>query len=472
MQHVINQTVQNASVGVPQAQDGIGLLFFDCPTNSVVTGSGFSLDTPYLLTKLGDLEALGITAAFDSTNGTRIHQDVSDFYTEANLGSLIWVVMTNVAGTFSSYISATNGAHDKAIIATGNGTFSQKAKIVGYCYLVPTTATGSGDFPSDVAASISAAATKQATMSGLGYPYYAVVDGYAMNPAKTASTLATATSFNAPYVSLNIGAIHPNGVSAMGAYLGKLSKISIGTSPGFVDNGNGAINFDAAYLTSGLYIAPSTGTLTVGDIATVFGVAGTDTVTYNGVTYQVGSQFTVVSGHTTYTATGTAYVCENVKNILSLSPSNASGTGDIDILGSKQFLFIRNFSGSSVSGLYWNDGATCEPSTQTIVEAPQVRIANHFLDAARSFIINYAINAQVITDNSGNVSKLWSVPLQSLFAKTYFDPLANGSGTGDINSGTLTITGVNFKATKQLSYTITINQNQTCWSVTSNITLQ
>lgn len=597
MKHLVVQTVQNAQIGVPQSEDGIGLIFFDCPTNTVVTGTGFNLDTPYLITSLADLVALGLTAAFDTTNGTRIYQDVSDFYNEAAIGTLLWVVLTNVAGDFSDYIATVNGAHDNCIIQTGVADFTQKTKIVGYAYKVPTTAnTGSNDFPTDVSLTITAAKTKQATMSGLGYSYYYIVDGYNMNISRTAATLGSLFTYAAPYGSLCITGVHPNGVSAIGAYLAKLSKISIGTSPGFVNDGLGLINFNDAFFTNGLYVAPGTGTLTVGRICTVFGnsitvaetkssvtftpnvalsgtgrnaqvyaiingqavnlgyisvadgasaatvatnmvsainaqtvntgftatsatsnltvtapagaggiynglqifyrisnaanvyvdypynlAGGTDAkssttqsdwaVTYNGVTYTYGQSFTVVTGFTTYTSVLGGFAVQSVTSVKSLSPSNATGTGDIDLLGAKQYLFIRTFAGSNVSGLYWNDGATCEDSSYTIVEAPQVRIANHYLDAARSFIIRKSINAQVITDAAGNVSPVWASPLQAQFSKLYFDPLANGTGTGDINSGTIVITGVNFKTTRQLSYTITINQNDTCWSVQSSITL-
>ena len=594
MKHLVKQTVANDQVGVPQSDDGIGLIFFDVPQTAAA--SGWAFDTPYLLTSLKDLTDKGINAAFDTANGTRVYQDVADFYTEAATGTLLWVVFTNVAGNFSDYIATVNGAHDNCIIQTGVADFNQKAKIVGYAYLIPTTATtGSNDFPTDVSETITAAKIKQATMSGLGYSYYYIVDGYAMNVSKTPATLGSLFSYNAAFGSLCITGVHPNGVSAIGAYVAKLSKISIGTSPGYVDDGNGLINFSDAFLTNGIYIAPSSGTLTVNRNCTVFGkdnsiaevkasvtfspnvsfsgtgrkatiyaqingqnvtlgtfsvadgatatavatglaaaiqantnvsytatstganitvIAPTGTgalangttiiysifndagsgltpsyymsggvnsytttksdwsVVYNGVTYKYGDTFTVVTGFTTYTSTTGGYVIQSPTSVKSLSPSNASGTGDIDLLGAKQYLFIRTFAGSNVSGLYWNDGATCEDSSYTIVEAPQVRIANHFLDAARSFIIRKSINAQVITDAAGNVSPVWAAPLQAQFAKLYFDPLANGTGTGDINSGTIVITGDNFKQTRTLDYTITINQNDTCWSVNNTITLK
>jgi len=592
MKHLVKQTVANDQVGVPQSSDGIGLIFFDVPQTAAA--SGWAFDTPYLITSLKDLTDKGIDAAFDTTNGTRVYQDVADFYVEAAIGTLLWVVFTNVAGNFSDYIATVNGAHDSCIIQTSVEDFNQKAKIVAYAYLVPTTATtGSNDFPTDVSETITAAKIKQVTMSGLGYSYYYIVDGYAMNVARTPATLGSLFTYNAAFGSLCVTGVHPNGVSAIGAYVAKLSKISIGTSPGFVDDGNGLINFSDAYLTNGIYIAPSTGTLTVNRNCTVFGKpltiaetkasvtftpnvslsgtgrtarvyvtqnglgivigyfavadgatatdvatglkdainaatsytgytatsasanltviapAGTGalyngrvvnysiynsnmnsysytltggvnsytttkadwSVVYNGVTYKYGDTLTVVTGFTTYTSTTGGYLVQNPTSVKSLSPSNASGTGDVDLLGQKQYLFIRTFAGSNVSGLYWNDGATCEDSSYTIVESPQVRIANHFLDAARSFIIRKSINAQVITDAAGNVSPVWASPLQAQFGKLYFDPLANGTGTGDINSGTIVITGVNFKQTRTLDYTITINQNDTCWSVNNTITL-
>jgi len=280
MKHIVSQSVQNDQIGVPQSEDGIGLIFFDCPTNTVVTGTGFNLDTPYLITSLADLVAYGLTATFDTTNGTRIYQDVADFYTEATIGSLLWVVMTNVAGNFSDYIATTNGAHDNCIIQTGVADFAQKTKIVGYAYKVPTTATtGANDFPTDVSETISAAKVKQDTLSGLGYSYYYIVDGYAMNVARTPATLGSLFPYASPFGSLCITGVHPNGVSAIGAYLAKLSKISIGTSPGFVNDGLGLINFNDAYLTNGLYIAPSSGTLRANAVATVFGKSVTISAT-------------------------------------------------------------------------------------------------------------------------------------------------------------------------------------------------
>lgn len=438
MQHPINITVINDAVGISQPNDGIMMMFI----KAVAVGGTFALNTVYPLTSANDLVALGIDAAYDSTNNVAVYQQVTEFYEEAGEGAFLWLVGVAKATAFATFAASTT--FQDLVRYTAQADPANRAKMLGFCYDVPTVAQSAADFPADVTASLTAIQAAQLDMFNQGYQWSAIVDGYNMISTATPASIGTMATKACPSVSLCITGTKPNGVSAVGLALGRFARISIGHGFGAVQDG--PRNTSAAFLTNGVSI-PTTGTLTVGDTYTVYGPDGA-TVTYNSVTYAVGKSFIAVIGFTTFTATGGGYVVDNYNPVQSLSPAS------IDLLGQKQFMFLRTWFNHS--GFYWNDGATCEQPTKQLSTQEYNRVANSLSASALAFFIDEMGKNLPLDTRTGNVDQGYLNGKQAQFYDQSINPLTVSAGTGDITNGSITITGPNFNATKTLNFTLLI----------------
>ena len=283
MQHDISISVINNSVGQPQQSNGIMMLFMQ----AVAVAGTFSLNQPYLITSPTDAANLGINAAYDTTNGTAVFQQINEYYNEGGTGKLLWIVGVPLNTAYAAYVAS--ATFDAMIAYTAQADPANRAKIIGLCYAPPTTLQSATDFPADVLATLPALQAKYLTLFALGYQFSAVVDGYNMSSTVTPATIGTLATMTNYAISLCITGTQPNGVSAVGLCLGRFSKISIGHGLGAV--ADGSVNTTTAYLTNSIVTTPVS-VLVVGHIYTVFGGVATDTVVYNGVTYTVGQSFT------------------------------------------------------------------------------------------------------------------------------------------------------------------------------------
>lgn len=438
MQHPINIAVLNDAVGIPQSTDGIMMIF----AKAVAVAGTFALNTPYLLTSPDDLTALGITEAYDTTNSTAVYQQVSEYYAQAKTGALLWLVGVAKATPYATFAASTT--FQDLVRVTAQADPANRAKMLGFCYEVPAAAQSASDFPADVTASLTAIQTAQLNMFNQGYQWSAILDGYNMSSTVTPATIITMATKACPSISLCITGTKPNGVSSVGLALGRFSRISIGHGFGAVEDG--PVNTNTAFLTNGISI-PTTGTLTVGDTYTVYGPAGA-TVTYNSVVYQVGAVILVVTGFTTFTATGGGYVVDNYTTVQGLSPTY------VDQLGQKQYMFLRTWLNHS--GFYWNDGATCEQSTKQLSTQEYNRVVNSLSASALNFFINEMGKNLPLDVRTGNVDQGYLNGKQAQFYDQSINPLTVSGGTGDITNGSMVMTGPNFNATKTINFTLVI----------------
>lgn len=435
MKHQINTTVINKSLGVPVSSDGVMMLV----CKAVAVTSTFALDTAYLCTKVDDLATLGITAAYDTTNGVAVYKQASEFYAQAGDGAKLWLVGVAKATAYATYVA---GSTFKGLIrGTATADPLNRVKMLGMCYDVPSATQSSADFPTDVTDTITALQATQVTLFNEGFPFSAIIDGYNMSSTVTPSTIGTMATKGKYSISLCITSTKGDGVSQVGYALGRFARISIGHGFGAVNDGSTVAT--SAYLTNGITIA-ATGTLTVGQVYTVAG----GSITYNSVVYTVGQSFTCVLGFTTFTTSAGGYVINNSTPITSLTPS------DIDSLGEKQFMFLRTWS--EHSGYYWNDGATCEDSTLPLSTQEFNRVANYFASASRSYVIDTMGSSVPIDKVTGLVSDSYTIMLQGDFDRQYIAPLREGTGTGDISDGKVTFVG-------------TPNGTQVAWTITIKI---
>jgi hypothetical protein len=443
MDHEISISVINDSVGIPPSADGIMGIFVE----GVAVGQTFLLDTPYLLTQLSDLDALGINAAYDATNGTAVYQQVSEFYAQAGDGALLWLIGVATGTAYAGYVASETFA--SIIRFTAQADPLNRVKIIGLCYQPPTILQTATDFPADVAATITALQTVQETLFQQGYQFSAIVDGYNMNSTITPVNLGTQATNTAYAVSLCITGTKPNGVSAVGLALGRFARITIGHGFGAV--ADGGINTISAYLTNSISTTVNS-VLIVG--ATYLVMDGA--ITYNAVVYQPGQKVTVVMGQTSYLSTSGGYLAENVTPVGNIPGTQVKGLSPASIkaLGQKQFLFIRTWFGQS--GLYWNDGATCNPSTKALSSQEYNRVVNALSADALSFFIQEINSGLPLDKTTGNVAQAWLNAKQQEFYDTYIGPINSDGGTGDITDAALVVTGNNFLATKTLNFTLQI----------------
>lgn len=431
--HKITITIPTSAVGVPVDNTGV----MGAVIKGAAVSDGLQLDTLYPLIQLSDLEALGVDAAYDVTNSTAVHQQVEEFYAQAGEGALFWLQVTAKANAFASYVGS--AAFYAYIEGTAGADPGKQVKIVGLCYDVPAAVQSSAAFPADVTATVTALQTVQKDLFSKGYCFSAIVDGYNMSSTVTPQTLPTQATNTAYAVSLCITGTLGNGVSAVGLCLGRFARISIGQGLGAV--ADGAINTSTAYLTNGILI-PAGGTIIVGQSYTVKG----GTVLYNAVTYTTGQTFVAVSGHTTFTTADTGYVLNGSTDITTLQQA------DIDALGDDQFLFITKVQ--SISGLFWNDGATCTATTSFFSSQEYMRVACQVAFNARAFFTLLRGQGLPTDITTGALDPTFCVAKQQSFYQTYISPLTQAAGSGDIVDGSITITGATYAADGQLNFVI------------------
>lgn len=431
--HTITITIPVSAVGLPVDDTGVmGMII-----KGVAVNGGLQLDTLYPLTQLSDLEALGVTTAYDTTNHTAVHQQVSEFYAQAGPGALLWLQVTAIANTYAAYLAS--AAFATYVQQTAAADPGKQVKIIGLCYDVPTAVQAVSAFPADVTAAVTEAQVIQKLMFAQGFCFSFIVDGYNMSNTVTPQTLPTQATNSAYAVSLCITGTLGNGVSAVGLALGRFARTSIGQGLGAV--ADGAIATNSAYLTNGILI-PAGGAIIVGNTYVVQG----GSVVYNGNTYQAGQSFVCVAGHTNFTTPDTGYVLNNSTNVTSLQPT------DLVTLGGDQYLFITPVQG--ISGLFWNDGATCTSPTSFFAMQEYMRVACEMAFQARAFFTLLRGQGLPTDVTTGALDPTFCAAKQQSFYQTFISPLTQAAGSGDIVDGSITITGPTYAADGNIKFVI------------------
>lgn len=508
MRHTITTTIVNTPTGIPGSSDGVMMMVIKGVATSTLV-----LDTAYLCSKAADLATLGITKDYDYVNGLSVYQQASEFYAEAGDGAYLWLVVTATTNAFDTYV--VGNTFKNLIRGTIQADPTKRCKMICLGFAPPTTTQSASDFPSEVLAALTALQATQTALFAEGFSFSAILDGYNMSSTATASTLQSMATKNCPSVSLCITGSKPNGVSSVGAALGRFSRISIGHGFGEVDDG--PVSVQNAYLTNGVAVpvlgatiaqgtnltaghsymvvnGPVTyngNTYSVGEIFTVItgtlGFTGASTtvvdltttgtvvvgttyqvlygpITYNSIVYGTGSRFTAVSGQTTFT--GGIVFAYNSQDITKLFPA------DINSLGDKQYMFLRTWFNQS--GLYWNDGATCDLSTKPLSYQEFNRVGNALSADILDFLTYNVMGKNVPIDSKTNAVALsFTKTLEQDFQTKYIDPLTipvAPATVGDISSGTLSLTGTkNGANTVNWTYVLTINGTPITGSVVGTV---
>lgn len=454
--HNINITVNNNQIGIPASSDGVMMIFI----HGYTIGNTLALDTPYLLTSLADGIALGISQALDEANNTYIFGHVNEFYDGSlNNGALLWLVVTTPTVPFSTYV--TTPTFTGLVQSTASNNPANRAKMLGFGYLVPQTVNTTSAFKTDVIPLLAALQAAEISMFVNYFQWSAIVDGNNMNPNLTPANLPTMTTQNAQSVSLCITGTQPNGVGGVGLALGRFARISVGHGFGAV--ADGPVTTPTAYLTNGVLIGENVisgtgGNLPIGFVFTVIGAP----ITYNGVTYQVGQQFTSVGGHTSFTTSAGGYAVTGGTPVGSLTQGK---DGTITTLGNSQYMFLC--TQFEQSGFFWNDGATCTSTALAESSQEYNRVANALSANALAFFTQFKGSTLPSLPSTGALAPGWIANQQNAFNQLYIVPLVNN---GDIVGATMVITGPNYNATGNIFFTLTITRSTVLGNVTGTVT--
>jgi hypothetical protein len=418
----------NNPTGQPVSADGVkGIV---CQATAVA--STFVLGTSYLLTQESDIDTLGITAV----NNPALYQQITEFYEQAGDGAKLWVTGISTGTSFATYVAS--AAFKTMIRGTGIADILNLVKGIGFCYAIPTTEQSSTDFPTDVTATIPLFQTALNEMFLEGYQLYGVIDGYNMSSTVSIANLGTMADKNAYKIGLCITGSKGNGISSVGSLLGKLARISVGTSVGKIKDG--PIAPQTMYLTNGINIAAGSN-MVVDQYYTVAGGA----ITYNGTVYEIDDVFQCVTGHLTFTTSAGGYVIHNSTSVKSMNQN------DFTNLGNKQFIFARTWG--SEPGYYWNDGATCTALTDAFANIEYNRVANKLAADGISYWTK-EIGTNIIVDTAtGNADSGYLGGKNEKYKSIYVQPLKDN---GDITDARMTSTGINYTSNKSISWKLEI----------------
>ena len=508
MRHTIITTILNTPSGTPSSSDGVMMLV--CKGIATTGGThALVLDTAYLGSKLDDfVTGLNITPNYDVVNGFSVYQQIKEFYDEAGDGAYLWLVVTANTTAYATYCAyATGTTFLNLVRGTIQSDLAMRVKMIGLCYKPPATQQSSTDFDSDALATIPIAQAAAVGLSSEGFPVSFIIDGMNMSSAATSATIGSMAAKLAPAVSFCITGSKPNGVASVGAALGRFARISVGH--GFGETDDGPISLTSSFLTNGASVA-ITGTvinqgtnLTAGhSYMVLFGP-----VTYNGTVYNYGDIFLCVLGTLGFTGAGTTVVDLTAAGTISAaskyivlagpvtSNSIVYQTGQIFVAtttsftggfvslmlatdvsklfqsdyiayGDKQYMFHCPYY--QLSGLYWNDGATCDLATKPLSTQEFNRVGNKMVSALLNFLALLKGKNVPIDKISGLVSLSFTSAKQEDFFNTYINPMIVNN---DISGGSLSLVGTpNGVNTVNWTYTLTINGQPITGSATGTVT--
>lgn len=375
-------SLSDSQIGNNQSDESIAMIFADAPAIS----STFLQDKAYLITGLQDAAALGITQEWEteqlSSSGSRLYTHIADFYANAGSGTKLWICGTTFTYGESGSLSQASfysGKVADAVMQTVENGYALRPRIFILCK--GEKAAASTKYTSSVLncdydlTDIAAFQTFLEDMSNdNSIRMCGIYDGAFLNPATTpidVTKLTDASGLNAPLVGYNITDIHGYGISSTGHVGGILSGRNIQASIGNVSLGS---TVQKAYFTN---VKNTTGS----------------------ITYQSGTPVSQLN---------------NAKN---------------DIIGEKGYVFLR--TRPMITGLFYNDGSTCNLSTNALSKLEMVRVGNAVCDDAQQFLTLY-LNVNIPVESDGTILASYKSSMSSDFYSRYIQPRLNAGQASDI----------------------------------------
>lgn len=375
-------SLSDSQIGNNQSDESIAMIFADAPAIS----STFLQDKAYMITGLQDAAALGITQEWETgqldTSKSRLYTHIADFYANAGSGTKLWICGTTFTYGASGSLSQASfysGKVADAVMQTVENGYALRPRIFILCKgekaAASTKYTNSALNCDYDLTDIAAFQTFLEDMSNdNSIRMCGIYDGAFLNPATTpidVTKLTDASGINAPLVGYNITDIHGYGISSTGHVGGILSGRNIQASIGNVSLGS---TVQKAYFTN---VKNTTGS----------------------ITYQSGTPVSQLN---------------NAKN---------------DIIGEKGYVFLR--TRPMITGLFYNDGSTCNLSTNALSKLEMVRVGNAVCDDAQQFLTLY-LNVNIPVESDGTILASYKSSMSSDFYSRYIQPRLNAGQASDI----------------------------------------
>lgn len=375
-------SLSDSQIGNNQSDESIAMIFADAPAIS----NTFLQDKAYMITGLQDAAALGITQEWEteqlSSSRSRLYTHIADFYANAGSGTKLWICGTTFTYGESGSLSQASfysGKVADAVMQTVENGYALRPRIFILCKgekaAASTKYTSSALNCDYDLTDIAAFQTFLEDMSNdNSIRMCGIYDGAFLNPATTpidVTNLTDASGINAPLVGYNITDIHGYGISSTGHVGGILSGRNIQASIGNVSLGS---TVQKAYFTN------------------VKNASGA-------ITYQSGTPVSQLN---------------NAKN---------------DIIGEKGYVFLR--TRPMITGLFYNDGSTCNLSTNALSKLEMVRVGNAVCDDAQQFLTLY-LNVNIPVESDGTILASYKSSMSSDFYSRYIQPRLNAGQASDI----------------------------------------
>jgi hypothetical protein len=227
----INITATTGALGLlAPSEDGLcGLLL-----QSATAPAGLALLTPTSISSLADAEALGITAAFDTTNTVKCHKVLKEFYAEAKSGTVLWIMFTAQTVTQTVAWDVANEATYFGKLQTAAGG---KIRIMSMVrsHAAGYTAVTTAGVDADVLTAMTKAQALVEEFRTRKQPFCCIVPGHYFQ-ANT-STLQDLTTGTNRWVAGLIGDTESGVGCAIGLLLGRLASTAVDVQPGRVKDG-------------------------------------------------------------------------------------------------------------------------------------------------------------------------------------------------------------------------------------------
>lgn len=231
-------------------EDGISGLIF----NAVAVSGTFALGTTYEFHSLQDAEALGINAAYDSTNKLLVHYHISEFF-RINPGAVLYVFGVAQSITMTQMCDKDN-AYLKKLLTSSQGKIRQVGVVrnpaSGY---TPTITTG---LDGDVVTAIAKADQLSIEEEAYYRPVEIILEGkYFTGSPSAALDLHTQKKSNVSVVIVadnDISILKPEyaGHASIGTVLGCISKAAVNENIGWAEKFNIQSEADERFLNAGL----------------------------------------------------------------------------------------------------------------------------------------------------------------------------------------------------------------------------
>jgi hypothetical protein len=141
---------------------------------STAAPSGLALSTSKQLFSLAEAEAIGITAAYDTTNTTNVYKTLKDHFAKAGNGVEVWLIIVAKTNTYATICDKANNIAKKLLVDSG-----RRVRLLGVSRVpdgayVPTYTNG---LDNDVIAGMDKLQELLVEQFGFINPVRAIIDG-------------------------------------------------------------------------------------------------------------------------------------------------------------------------------------------------------------------------------------------------------------------------------------------------------